>query len=56
MFNPKQYVTRGEAVNVLYRILTGVKETTKVMYWRKKARLWRNSISALCSMRFLPIT
>ena len=29
MFNPKQYVTRGEAVNVLYRILTGVKETTQ---------------------------
>lgn len=23
MFNPKQYVTRGEAVNVLYRIMTG---------------------------------
>ncbi len=29
MFNPKQYVTRGEAVNLLYRILTGVKETTQ---------------------------
>lgn len=28
-FNPKQYITRGEAVNVLYRILTGVKETTQ---------------------------
>ena len=29
MFNPKQYVTRGEAVNVLYRIMTGVKVTNQ---------------------------
>ena len=28
-FNPKAYVTRGEAVNVLYRIVTGLKQTTQ---------------------------
>lgn len=28
-FNPKAYVTRGEAVNVLYRILTGLKQTSQ---------------------------
>lgn len=28
-FNPKAYVTRGEAVNVLYRIITGLKQTTQ---------------------------
>lgn len=26
-FNPKDYITRGEAVNVLYRIVTGLKQT-----------------------------
>lgn len=27
VFNPKAYVTRGEAVNVLYRMVTGLKQT-----------------------------
>lgn len=26
-FNPKKYITRGESVNVLYRIVTGLKQT-----------------------------